>query len=246
MRIDHHHQRASRLAQQAELFARAGRMTQALPLYSAALAEEEVALNLLKAAHAGAQTLFVFQKSAALLALRCANWPRASRLIEEGLRMQLRPPMYEELQGLLTRIPKAARPVRKTSHESQNPAPAEAAVPISQLGNVLLEDVEIRGTLKHIGTLLFKGKLTGVIISETGTISIGTGAEICGDLFSKSALVGGKIFGSITVQGSCQLGPTCRVLGNIASPRLDVAEGAIFVGEAVVVPPGFELGPVSR
>jgi cytoskeletal protein CcmA (bactofilin family) len=212
-------------------------MTQALPLYSAALAEEEVALNLLKAAHAGAQTLFVFQKSAASLALKCANWSRASRLIEAGLRLDLRPPMYEELQGLPTRIPKAARPVRKTSYESQTPASAEAAVPIS-LSNVLLEDVEIRGTLKHVGALLCNGKLTGVIISETGTISIGTGAEICGDLFSKSALISGKIFGSITVQGSCQLGPTCRVLGNIASPRLNVAEGATFVGEALIVPPG--------
>src|SRR3974377_559962 len=95
--VDTHHKRAAQLTQQAELFARAGRMTQALPLYSAALAEEEVALNLLKAAHAGAETLFVFQKSAASLALKCANWSRATRLIEEGLRMRLRPPMYAEI-----------------------------------------------------------------------------------------------------------------------------------------------------
>ena len=160
--------------------------------------------------------------------------------------MQLRLPMYEELQRLLTLIPKPARPVRKTSHEPQNPESSEAAAPISQLSDVLLEDVEIRGTLKHVGALSFNGKLTGVIISTAGTISVGTSAEICGDLFSKSALIAGKIFGSITVQGSCQLGPTCQVLGNIASPGLNVAEGATFIGEALIVPPGFELSPVSR
>jgi len=234
--IDDHHRRAAQLAEQADLFARTGRMGEAQGLYSAALAEEKTALNLLKAAHAGVRTLFVFQKSAASLALKCSDWASALRLIEEGLAMQ--PPMHEELERLLSAIPKTARPGQKKSPETQkHSSGSESAASLGQVGDVLLEDVEIQGTLKHAGTLSFNGKLTGAIVAKLGTINVGSRAEIWGDLFSQSALIAGKICGSITVQGSCQLGPTSQVLGNISSPRLDIADGATFIGAAQIVPP---------
>jgi cytoskeletal protein CcmA (bactofilin family) len=245
--IDNHHRRAAQLAEQADLFARTGRMSEAQRLYSAALAEEETALNLLKAAHAGARTLFVFQKSAASLALKCSDWPSALRLIEEGLGMQLRSSMHEELERLLSAIPKTARPGQKKSPETQkHSTSSETAASLGQIGDVLLEDVEIQGTLKHAGTLSFNGKLTGAIVAKLGTINVGSRAEIWGDLFSQSALIAGKICGSITVQGSCQLGPTGQVLGNITSPRLDIADGATFIGAAQIVPPEFQLRPTSH
>jgi cytoskeletal protein CcmA (bactofilin family) len=245
--IDSHHKRAAQLAQQADLFARTGQTNQAETLYSAALAEEETALNLLKAAHAGARTLFVFQKSAATLAVKCSDWSSALRLIDEGLGMQLGPPMREELERLFSVIPQTARPAQKRSPETEKHSIAsETAAPLVQTGDVLLEDVEIQGTLKHAGTLSFNGKLTGAIIARVGTINVGSRAEIWGDLFSQSALIAGKICGSITADGSCQLGPTSQVLGNITSPRLDIADGATFIGAAKIVPSEFQRGPTSH
>src|SRR5262249_1558968 len=115
-----------------------------------------------------------------------------------------------------------------------------------ETSDVLLEDIEIQGILKHVGLLSFNGKLTGVICSQTGDIRIGKNAKICGELVSHSALIAGKISGSMTIHGSCQLTPTAEVLGDITSPRLDIADGATFIGKAEIVPSAFRIGLANQ
>jgi hypothetical protein len=148
--IDSHHKPATQFTQQGDVSPRAGRLRETVALYRAALAEKEVALNLLKAAQAGAQTLFVFHKSEISLAFKSAAWPRAQELIEEGIRLQLQAAMLEELEALLDRIPKKpGRPPKISLHSPKDRQAVQPVVPTNENSDKLLKDVEIQGTFRH-------------------------------------------------------------------------------------------------
>src|SRR5687767_3342116 len=74
------------------------------------------------------------------------------------------------------------------------------------------------------------GHLTGTVTSEGGTLIVGTNGQVDANVSVGVATVNGIINGDVIATEKIQLGRTARVMGNIATPRLVIEEGAVFEG----------------
>jgi cytoskeletal protein CcmA (bactofilin family) len=101
--------------------------------------------------------------------------------------------------------------------------------------NVLTSEVEIKGTLKFSGELLFEGKLEGEIQSE-GVLNLGDSAVINGNINAQSVVVRGKINGNIIAKEKIELKAKTEMFGDIRAARLAIEEGVTFVGRSEVNP----------
>ena len=74
------------------------------------------------------------------------------------------------------------------------------------------------------------GHLTGTVTSDGGTLIVGTNGQVDANVSVGVATVNGVINGDVVASEKIQLGRTARVMGNIATPRLVIEEGAVFEG----------------
>ncbi|MDQ3799724.1 MAG: polymer-forming cytoskeletal protein [Acidobacteriota bacterium] len=88
----------------------------------------------------------------------------------------------------------------------------------------------LTGETNFQAMLRIDGHLTGRVISDNGTLIIGSGGQVDADIIVSSATIGGTVNGDIVATEKVELGRTARVLGNIQTPRLVIEDGAIFEG----------------
>ena len=74
------------------------------------------------------------------------------------------------------------------------------------------------------------GHLTGTVTSDGGTLIVGTNGQVDANVSVGVATINGEVNGDVIASEKIQLGRTARVMGNIATPRLVIEEGAIFEG----------------
>lgn len=101
--------------------------------------------------------------------------------------------------------------------------------------NVLTSDVEVKGTLKFSGELMFEGKLEGEIQTD-GVLNLGDSAIINGNINAQTVVVRGKITGNITAKEKIELKTKTELFGDIRAAKLVVEEGVTFVGKTEVNP----------
>src|ERR1044071_5128274 len=101
--------------------------------------------------------------------------------------------------------------------------------------NVLNSDVEIKGNLKFAGELTFDGKLDGEIQTD-GTLHLGDGAVVNGNISAQSVVVRGKINGNITAKEKIDIKAKTELFGDIRATKLAIEEGVTFVGKTEVNP----------
>src|SRR6266704_4701995 len=101
--------------------------------------------------------------------------------------------------------------------------------------NVLNSDVEIKGNLKFAGELTFEGKLDGEIHTD-GTLNLGDGAVINGNINAANVVVRGKINGNITAKEKIDIKSKTELFGDIRATKLAIEEGVTFVGKTEVNP----------
>lgn len=101
--------------------------------------------------------------------------------------------------------------------------------------NVLSSDVEVKGTLKFSGELMFEGKLEGEIQTD-GVLNLGDSAIINGNINAQTVVVRGKITGNITAKEKIELKTKTELFGDIRAAKLVVEEGVTFVGKTEVNP----------
>ncbi|MEY2467003.1 MAG: hypothetical protein QOD03_1524 [Verrucomicrobiota bacterium] len=101
--------------------------------------------------------------------------------------------------------------------------------------NVLNSDVEIKGNLKFSGELTFDGKLDGEIQTD-GTLNLGDGAVVNGNISAQSVVVRGKITGNITAKEKIELKAKTELFGDVRASKLVIEEGVTFVGKTEVNP----------
>jgi cytoskeletal protein CcmA (bactofilin family) len=101
--------------------------------------------------------------------------------------------------------------------------------------NVLTSDVEVKGTLKFTGELVFDGKLEGDINSE-GSLSLGDNAVIKGNINVTTVVVRGKITGNISAKEKIDIKTKTELFGDIRAPKLVIEEGVTFVGKSEINP----------
>ena len=74
------------------------------------------------------------------------------------------------------------------------------------------------------------GHLTGRVMSETGTLIIGSSGRVDANILVGAAMINGTVNGDIVASEKIELGRTARVIGNIQTPRLTIEDGAVFEG----------------
>ncbi len=111
--------------------------------------------------------------------------------------------------------------------------------------NVLSSDVEIKGNLKFAGELTFEGKLEGEINSD-GTLNLGDGAVITGNINANTVVVRGKVTGNISAKEKIELKAKTELFGDVRSAKLVMEEGVTFVGKTEVNPNKVAPSPSPR
>jgi cytoskeletal protein CcmA (bactofilin family) len=99
------------------------------------------------------------------------------------------------------------------------------------------QDVEITGTMKFKGELLFEGKFKGELI-EGNDLLIGEGSEVrAGTVRVDNLTNAGLIDGSVEVAARSFLKGTAHLQGSLKTFRLAMDDGATFAGGLVISKP---------
>ncbi len=93
----------------------------------------------------------------------------------------------------------------------------------------------LTGETNFNSMLRVDGHLTGRVSSEEGTLIVGATGQVDANVDVAAAMVNGMINGDIVASEKLELGRTARVVGNISSPRLLVADGAILEGTCSMI-----------
>ena len=111
--------------------------------------------------------------------------------------------------------------------------------------NVLNSDVEIKGNIKFSGELTYDGKLDGEFHTD-GTLTLGDGAVINGNINAQSVVVRGKVHGNINAREKIEIKSKAELFGDIRASKLVIEEGVTYVGKTEVNPNKVSPTPPPR
>lgn len=123
-----------------------------------------------------------------------------------------------------------------------SPAPAGPATPAptSQTRDVrhqierdmvnIGKSVVIKGELSGSEDLTIEGNVEGRIDLRENVLTIGPNGKIKAEVFAKTVIVLGEVSGNVTASEKVDIRDNGSVDGDIASPRVAIAEGAHFRG----------------
>jgi cytoskeletal protein CcmA (bactofilin family) len=117
-------------------------------------------------------------------------------------------------------------------------APAGAAPQVhepqrAQLGRDMVnigKSVVIKGELSGSEDLTIEGHVEGKIDLKGNVLTIGPNGKIKAEVFAKAVVVLGEVTGNVTASEKVDIRDNGSVDGDIASPRVAIAEGAHFRG----------------
>lgn len=92
------------------------------------------------------------------------------------------------------------------------------------------KSVVIKGELSGSEDLTIEGNVEGRIDLRENVLTIGPNGKIKAEVFAKSVIVLGEVNGNVTASEKVDIRDNGSVDGDIASPRVAIAEGAHFRG----------------
>ena len=139
--------------------------------------------------------------------------------------------MWKRDESVKPAAPPASTPVAAPS------APVAAAPPAgeprAQFGRDMVnigKSVVIKGELSGSEDLTIEGHVEGRIDLKDNVLTIGPNGKIKAEVFAKSVVVLGEVTGNVTASEKVDIRDNGSVDGDIASPRVAIAEGAHFRG----------------
>ena len=94
---------------------------------------------------------------------------------------------------------------------------------------IIGRDAECNGDFNSESSVRVDGCINGNV-TVADTLIIGATGSINGDIFAKSAVVGGEVNGNISVSERVELTSTARLMGDIVTTLIVIDEKAIFQG----------------
>ncbi|MBM2826141.1 MAG: hypothetical protein HW403_205 [Dehalococcoidia bacterium] len=104
---------------------------------------------------------------------------------------------------------------------------------------VISHNTSFSGVLKADGAVRVYGNLDGEI-ETTGSVIIGKAARVSANITGKDIGIAGTVIGNVMAQGRLEIYSGGRVLGDIASNSLKISDGAIFIGQCLMMIPDRE------
>lgn len=95
--------------------------------------------------------------------------------------------------------------------------------------NLISNGTDITGDIKSNGDIRIDGTLKGNLNTK-GKVVIGPTGKVIGEVICKNSEVSGIVEGKITVGQLLNLKASSKILGDIATSKLSVEQGAIFSG----------------
>jgi cytoskeletal protein CcmA (bactofilin family) len=92
------------------------------------------------------------------------------------------------------------------------------------------KSVIIKGELSGSEDLTLYGQMEGRITLPAHTLTIGPAADITAEISAKAVVIRGKVTGNVTAGEKVDIEATGSVTGDIASPRLAIADGGFLRG----------------
>ncbi len=93
----------------------------------------------------------------------------------------------------------------------------------------------VRGELSGTTELLIDGRVEGEVRVDA-TVVVGAEGEVVGPVRGRTVRVGGRVTGRVEAAERVELLPSGAVEGDIAAPRIVIAEGAFFKGQVEMSP----------
>jgi cytoskeletal protein CcmA (bactofilin family) len=87
----------------------------------------------------------------------------------------------------------------------------------------------IQGELTGPTELLIEGEVQGEIRVEA-PVMVGTEGVVQGPISAQVVRIGGRVFGNINATERVEVAPSGTLEGDVAAPRIVIAEGAFFKG----------------
>lgn len=119
--------------------------------------------------------------------------------------------------------PPATEPVRTGSESHRGLERESKTVNIGK-------SVVIKGELSGSEDLTIEGQVEGKIELRQNVLTIGPNARIKAQVFAKAVVILGEVTGNVTASDKVDIRDNGSVDGDIASPRVAIAEGAHFRG----------------
>jgi cytoskeletal protein CcmA (bactofilin family) len=123
-----------------------------------------------------------------------------------------------------TAVPPAAEAARTHS------APSEPQRGMEKTTVNIGKSVVIKGELSGSEDLTIEGQVDGKIELRQNVLTIGPNGKIKAQVFAKSVVILGEVTGNVTASEKVDIRDNGSVDGDIAAPRVAIAEGAHFRG----------------
>ncbi|MCM1113393.1 MAG: polymer-forming cytoskeletal protein [Muribaculum sp.] len=99
-----------------------------------------------------------------------------------------------------------------------------------RISTIIGEGVSVEGDFTAPGSVRIDGCVDGNV-TVGGTLIVGAGGEINGNISAESAMIGGDILGNLEVAKKTELTQTAKVLGDITTAVIVIDENAVFQGK---------------
>src|SRR5687767_3990641 len=137
--------------------------------------------------------------------------------------------------------------VKPTGQAPSGPAPSPSAPPAAEAARTPSTPIEpqrgmerttvnigksvvIKGELSGSEDLTIEGQVDGKIELRQNVLTIGPNGRIKAEVFAKAVVVQGEVVGNITATEKVDIRDAGSVDGDLAAPRIAIADGAHFRG----------------
>ena len=96
--------------------------------------------------------------------------------------------------------------------------------------SVIANGLIINGNITGDGDINIAGCIEGQVLIKNGTMTIDQMGYVEGDIIVKEVLVAGEVRGSIEAESKITIQSTGKVLCDVKTSRIDIAEGAFLCG----------------
>lgn len=108
--------------------------------------------------------------------------------------------------------------------------------------SVIEEGLVVSGDIFGEDQLTVKGVVKGAIFLQKSDVHIAASGYVEGEIVANHITVAGEIRGNLTALAGLQLTATAKVVGNIRTAKIALADGAFFSGRLETGEPGpYEL-----
>jgi cytoskeletal protein CcmA (bactofilin family) len=125
-------------------------------------------------------------------------------------------------------------PTLPTPQAASNPAaPAAVSAGASASSNLskISSGLKIQGELFGDSDLYIDGDVKGRVRLTSGRVTVGPNGRVQAEIEARQICIEGAVEGNLKASESAQLGASSRVVGDVLSPRIGIADGAQLSGK---------------